>query len=588
LRHLNAARIVVAAPLKTLVDQLRARLTPFLPDHASIVVDSDGTTDIERLRLFIATTERSIVFTTYDSAVGVVCNLETTDDDVLVIDEAHNAYGNAALTRWAQQFKRGLLLTATPQHDLDEMFGCEPGYNLSFREAINQRLLCDYAVWFPLARDLAGEHVLEISIADLPHELALKAMFLLRGMLHTGARRTFAYLSSQDEAREFARVFVQVAEKYHGVPTWTGVIVSDTTHAQRAALFSSFRNTDNNGVFCVLASVRILDEGIDEPSCDSTFFSTLSDHASELRVVQRLMRGSRLDPARPCKTNHAFVWAASDECHHALELLKLADHTFSSHVRVLGASYDEQLSPSTQLIVTAQQSVLRECIDVSCVSAEQMWYNRLAQWRAFVLDHDRLPSKTKDADATEKRLGGWQYNMRNLYCDKPDDYRHIALSAEPRWMWRDDKRKTFEQSLIQWRAFVLHHDRLPSQQGKAANAAEKRLRKWQDNMRQLHDKPADSRNVALSAEPRWVWRDDKRSKRQSFEEWLLKWRAFVLHHDRLPSHSKDADAAEKRLGQWQDQMRNLLRDKTADTRHIVLSAEPRWMWVVGPTRKRKR
>jgi hypothetical protein len=123
--------------------------------------------------------------------------------------------------------------------------------------------------------------------------------------------------------------------------------VSGTSLAERTQLLAKFRDPSNDAKLCVLTSVHILDEGIDEPSCDSTFFGALCIDANAIRAMQRLMRGSRLDAARPSKLNHAFIFADSDGCGGALELLKDADPTFSSRIRVIGSSYDAQRSPAT-------------------------------------------------------------------------------------------------------------------------------------------------------------------------------------------------------------------------------------------------
>jgi hypothetical protein len=220
LRRIAAARVVVAAPLRSLVDQLWLRLAPFLPDHTALLVDTDGTTNAERVRLSLAAHERTVVYTTYDSALGVPDNSTLTDEhrDMLVVDEAHNVYTNLRLRDWIQSFRRGLLMTATPQHDLVDELKAITAHSLSFRDAIEAKLLADYNAWFPLLVDMSTERELEVEIAGLPHEPALKALFLIRGMLHAGARLTFAYLSTQDEAREFAGVFKKVALLHHGMP----------------------------------------------------------------------------------------------------------------------------------------------------------------------------------------------------------------------------------------------------------------------------------------------------------------------------------------------------------------------------------
>jgi hypothetical protein len=90
------------------------------------------------------------------------------------------------------------------------------------------------------------------------------------------------------------------------------------------------------------------------------------------------MRGSRLDPARACKVNHAFVFADCDDCHGVLQLLKKADPSFSTRIRVIGSRYDAVLrSPRTVEVMAAvrdQETFLRrhaDHLDVECISLEK-------------------------------------------------------------------------------------------------------------------------------------------------------------------------------------------------------------------------
>ena len=610
LRHISFSSrcIVVAAPLKTLVEQLRSRLLPFLPDHASILVDSDGTTDAERVKLFLAANQRSVVFTTFDSAVGVLSCLRPDKQDVLVLDEAHNAHGNEALASWSRQFERGLVLTATPQDDLDEILDCVHGFELSFREAIDQHLLCDYSLWFPLASDLTDNEPLDIELAELPRDLALKALFLIRGMLQTGARRTFAYLTTQEEAREFACVFAQVADKFHGISTWTGTILSDTTQCERAALFQQFRNDDKSGVLCVLASVRILDEGIDEPACDSTFFSTLSDTASELRVVQRVMRGSRLDPARPNKINNAFVWSSDGDCSRALQLLKDADPTFSARVRVLSTNYDLQASLEARVAMQEQQTRLQTNIDVVCISADELWMRRKEQCRIVTQRLGRLLNRQSN-NQEERSCAHWIHNQRQILSKSPDCFRYKILDAETTtwWTWGSKRkllkviRKTFQENLVMCREWVQHHEnRLPTQKSK--DGEERRLGVWIQNMRQKHKKDnADGDDcsnlhpeyIALKAESWWTWgskressKVTKKTVKKTFDENIVLCREWVQRHDnRLPT-AASKDDEERRLGKWIQTMRqkhkkdnaNLDDRSNRDPEFIALKAESWWTW----------
>ena len=51
----------------------------------------------------------------------------------------------------------------------------------------------------------------------------------------------------------------------------------------------------------ILCSIRILDESIDLPKCDSIFISNVNENSSDIKMVQRLGRAIRLDRDNPNK-----------------------------------------------------------------------------------------------------------------------------------------------------------------------------------------------------------------------------------------------------------------------------------------------
>ncbi|KAJ1401378.1 hypothetical protein B484DRAFT_405750, partial [Ochromonadaceae sp. CCMP2298] len=107
-------------------------------------------------------------------------------------------------------------------------------------------------------------------------DLVKKALFLANGMLRTGSRRCIVYFASQQECADFSVTFQTVMDDYHYHPCWTGLLV-DKTRNRDSVLedFISDRVQQEHGVTSdpsalrVLASVRILDEGVDLPACDS-------------------------------------------------------------------------------------------------------------------------------------------------------------------------------------------------------------------------------------------------------------------------------------------------------------------------------
>lgn len=74
LRNSTFKNIVCVAPLRCSVEQLHERISPFLPDHASILVDTDGCTDISQLKTMLEGAQWAI-FTTFASFVDIIPKL---------------------------------------------------------------------------------------------------------------------------------------------------------------------------------------------------------------------------------------------------------------------------------------------------------------------------------------------------------------------------------------------------------------------------------------------------------------------------------------------------------------------------------
>jgi superfamily II DNA or RNA helicase len=187
--------------------------------------------------------------------------------------------------------------------------------------------------------------------------------------------------------------------------------------------------------------------------------------------------------------------------------------------------------------------------------------DNLVQWAAKRTELHRDPYQ-KSEDADEKRLGQWQSDQRTLYKKGtlPEE-RVKALNATEGWVWEATpgkiitKPKSFEENRVKWAAKRTELGRDPFQNSKDAD--EKRLGKWQNQLRILYKKKKlpEERIAALNATEGWVW-----ESHTPFEENLVQWAAKRTELGRDPSTiSKDAD--EKRLAQWQNQLRILYKKK---------------------------
>ena len=160
---------------------------------------------------------------------------------------------------------------------------------------------------------------------------------LINGLLKTGSTKCIGYFRTIEECNIFREIFEKVTAKYHFLDCWTRSITSFTLPNESNNILTEFQRKH---CISLLASVRILDEGIDIPKCDSIFLSNLTDSFSAIRTVQRMFRANRLDPDNDNKKENIYFWTNEYlKSLDALKLLRENDIHFESKIRCLSGNY---------------------------------------------------------------------------------------------------------------------------------------------------------------------------------------------------------------------------------------------------------
>ena len=566
--------VVCIAPLKISVRNLYDRILPFLPGYRVLLVDSDagGTTDVEEVQGDLKQEGPLILFSTYESAENVLAPAlgDLAQTAFLAVDEVHNMLGREGLYQFYHSFSNSIVLSATiPEELYEDLEDLESAYTYSIADSIRDKCVCDYQVLLPY---LEGCEVPD----ELPkNDMTVKALFLVTAMLNTGSRRCIGYFRSREECDLFLETLGAVASDYHGLRLWARKIVSETPDKHRQQILSDFQADQGYDVH-VIASVRILDEAVDIPRCDMEFVSYACEDT--IRLVQRLMRGNRLDPLNPWKVNHlAFYaddWSAATG---ALSMLKEADPEFHRKVRVLDADYGRQGDPDPRARVANKSTELQQHVIVGCMSLQERWKLRRQEWAQQYMRLGREPLARAN-DVAERRAGCWQNRTRKAYkAGKLSQEQVRALEETPGWGWGvRGSTTTFEEQHQHWVAtYEKLGQKLPSVTPN--DEAERRAGQWQHDIRMAYKagKLSHERLMALEMTPGWEWG----VTRLTFEELHQHW---VGVYERLgqkqPSRSS-SDEAEKRAGQWQNRMRKSYRNnKLSKERITALEGTPGWKW----------
>ena len=450
LRRRDDVLVVAIAPLKMSVDQLRTRIAPFLPRHEVLLVDSDdgGTTDLEEVRAAVARVRagagRLAIFSTFKSAEAVLARVDFGSGEAkgafLLVDEVHNLVSNDALAAFTNRFDNSLLLSATLPEELFERMSVAKAFEFGMAEAIKGGFCCDYRVYLPLLemRPDADAEKGRVVVGNVPEQLAgddqtlaAKALFLVTGMLMRGSRRCIAYMGSKAECDAFILVLAKVVEANHGLTFWGGKIDCDVGREERCRLLCDFQ-AGSDAILRVLASVRILDEAIDVVRCDSQFVSHVGEDASDIRTVQRMCRGIRLDPANPAKVNALFMWSEEwGAALNALSLLRTMDVAFHTKVRVGSVEYEAGADRAVREVVGVQAGRLADYVAVKCLSWDDLFAWKAALFARFYAAHQRVP---KQAEAFEgKKIGSMLDKFRSQRATMAPERRAALDAAMPGW-----------------------------------------------------------------------------------------------------------------------------------------------------------
>ena len=293
-------KIIILSPLKEFAKQNLNRFIEYGYNKNTLLVDSDGERDIDNINKFI-NNESFLISSTFCS-VDVISKLQL-DNVLIIIDEFHNLSKNNVTDENNDFYKllnsdyNILFVSATPRvyelEDIDEdyndsIFG-NTIYNMSFTDAIKNKYITDYKIWLPSIHEDNEKLEEELSIYDINSVIKAKCNYLFSCLLNNGSRKCIIYCIDTTEITEMINGMNEL-NKFYYINYNINQITSKNNDKQRNKILNDFSN-DNN--IQLLFSVRILDECIDIPSCDSIYITYPSQ--SKIRTIQRLCRCIRLD-----------------------------------------------------------------------------------------------------------------------------------------------------------------------------------------------------------------------------------------------------------------------------------------------------
>ena len=321
----------------------------------------------------------------------------------------------------------------------DEIFG-EVIYNMTFTEAIEKKYIADYKIWLPSIHEDNSKLDNELSIYEIDSVIKAKCKYLYSCLLNNGSRKCIIYCIDTEEIKLMIKAMKKLND-FYCLDFNVNKITSKNSQNERSKILNEFANGNN---IQLLFSVRILDECIDIPSCDSIYITYPSQ--SKIRTIQRLSRCIRIDKNNKFKIGNIYIWCNEyDEILETLSGIKEYDLFFKDKIMVNCIDNYGEFN-----IVSFKND--KELVSNYLIGIKEFkqlkWEDKLKMVEDYINVNNKLPLE-KSIDNNIKVLGSWlqhqqnnyknnKYNMKNeiikiQYTNFIEKYKYLFLSNKEEW-----------------------------------------------------------------------------------------------------------------------------------------------------------
>jgi superfamily II DNA or RNA helicase len=347
---MNYKKVIFISPLKEFAKQNQMKMIEYGYSKNSLLVDSDGERDIHEIKKFMDENESFLLSSTFCS-VDVIYEsfkdkiIKQNNDILFIVDEFHNISKTNLMEEENHFYKllhsecNILFVSATPriyemENELDEYHQNEIFgpilYKMTFNEAIEKKYITDYRIWLPSIHENNEELKKELSIYQIESEIKAKCMYLFSCLLNNGSRKCIIYCLNTQEIEDMM-IAILLMNDFYSMQIEMNKITCVNNADSRKKILEDFAK---NNKIQLLFSVRILDECIDIPSCDSIYITYPSE--SKIRTIQRLSRCIRILKSNPYKMANIYIWCNDyHEILNTLSGIKEYDMFFKDKIKSL-------------------------------------------------------------------------------------------------------------------------------------------------------------------------------------------------------------------------------------------------------------
>jgi len=246
-----------------------------------------------------------------------------------------------------------------------------------------------------------------LSIYNIDSVIKVKCNYILIGLLNTGCKKTIVYCQDTIQIDLMIK-WIEELNKFYFMDLEIQQITSKKSEKERDIILEKF--TNSNKAKQLLFSVRILDECIDIPECDSVYLTYPSE--SKIRTIQRMWRSTRKDKSNPNKISNIFVWCNEyQEILQTLSGIKEYDVFFKDKINLVKTNFYGKAEPKEY----EQDIKLIENYVIGIKEFKQLTLEeKLKELEDWIIENKRMPSYSKKADKIEKKLTTWHYIIKNI------------------------------------------------------------------------------------------------------------------------------------------------------------------------------
>jgi len=573
--------IVILSPLREFASQNLNRCIEYGYDkNNTLLVDTDGNRDIESIKEFIQGHDNVLISCTYNSMDLISECLDLFKDALFIIDEFHNlSKANISddennIFKLLMSDHKILFMSATPRiydieyddnesYDTEHLFG-EVVYQMTFTDAIANKYITDYKIWLPSIHENNEALDKELSIYEIDNQMKNRCKFLYSCIANNGSRKCIVYCKDTEDMKAMMECMETLNDFYIMEIDMYSISCEDS-EKKRKKVLESFAN--NNDKIQLLFNIRILNECIDIPACDSIYISYAPKN--KITTIQRISRATRTDKNNPYKIANVYIWCeAYEEILETLSSIKEYDIMFKDKINVNALDFYHSKEDKEIELVENDKVLLSNCIVGVKEFKMYSWEEKLEMVEDYIKENGKLPTLSNN-NLKYRSMCIWIYTQKQNYKNKTEGMKNENIVK----IWEifiHKYSKLFQSNIDIWydklddvKQYIIQNKKIPYQKSQDYNV--RSLGHWLANNKKYYK---NNDGVMKTEDIRNKWEDFLQefpdillSNQELWESNLNKVKIYIQSNDKLPS-SCSKDEQIRYMGRWiGSQMKNYKSNK---------------------------